>query len=208
MPIINSAIQEAFQKNLLIMGLNLNPKAQSTLVSYLELLAKWNRSYNLTAITDPAQMLSHHLLDSLSLAPFIQGPRILDVGTGAGFPGIPLAVAFPDYEFVLLDSNGKKLRFITQAISELAIPNVKLVQTRVESFHDNLGFSDIIARAVSSLKFFVNSTQQLLAPGGQWLAMKGAYPTAELEEIQQSTRVEKPTVPGLEAERHVVIIGV
>lgn len=208
MPIINSAIQDAFQKNLAAMSLNLSSKAQSTLLSYLELLAKWNRSYNLTAITDPAQMLSHHLLDSLSLAPFIQGPRVLDVGTGAGFPGIPLALSFPDYEFVLLDSNGKKLRFITQALSELAIPNVKLVQTRVESFHDNLGFSDIIARAVSSLKFFVNSTQQLLAPNGQWLAMKGAYPTVELEEIQQSTRVEKLTVPGLEAERHVVIIGV
>ena len=187
-------------------GLALSSETQSTLLSYLELLLKWNQSYNLTAITEPNEMIVQHLLDSLSLAPFLQGPRILDVGTGAGFPGIPLALAFPDYHFVLLDSNSKKLRFITQAISLLKIPNVQLAHSRVESFDDGQGFSDIMARAVSSLAEFTQLSAHLLAPGGQWLAMKGLYPTDELQEIQQAYKVEKLAVPGLAAERHLVII--
>ncbi len=194
------------QQGLTSLGLRLNAHAPHTLLAYLELLVKWNRSYNLTAITQPEEMVSHHLLDSLSLALFIQGPRILDMGTGAGFPGIPLAVAFPHYEFVLLDSNSKKLRFIAQAISQLKITNVKLAHSRVESFDDGSGFSDIMARAVSSLAEFISLSKHLLAPNGQWLAMKGLYPTEELNDIHQPYKVEKLTVPGLAAERHLVIM--
>ncbi|HYF97891.1 MAG TPA: 16S rRNA (guanine(527)-N(7))-methyltransferase RsmG, partial [Coxiellaceae bacterium] len=180
-----------FQQGLQELNIDLPSATQASLLSYLELLAKWNHSYNLTAITEMEVMIIHHLLDSLSLASYVQGPRILDVGTGAGFPGIPLAIALPTYEFVLLDSNSKKLSFIRQALSILKIPNVKLVHSRVESFDDSLGFSDIMARAVSSLSQLIKDSQHLLASGGQWLLMKGIYPAEELNDIQRAYKIER-----------------
>ncbi len=194
------------RQGLIELALSISEKAQTTLLAYLQYLSKWNQHYNLTSITDPVEQLRYHLLDSLSLAPFLQGPRILDVGTGAGFPGVPLALALPQYQFTLLDSNGKKIRFITQAMSELKILNVRPVQARAESFHEAAGFDDIISRAVSSLSAVLDDTQALLASGGQWLCMKGVYPTDELAVVQQPYRVERLKVPGVEAERHVVVI--
>jgi 16S rRNA (guanine527-N7)-methyltransferase len=179
---------------------------QVKMLAYLDLLAKWNKSYNLTAITIMAEMISHHLMDSLSIAPYLQGSRILDIGTGAGFPGVPLALAFPNFEFVLLDSNGKKLRFIRQALATLAIKNVSLVEARMESFHDPLGFDDIISRAVCSVELLYHQSNQLLRDNGQWLVMKGIYPAAELKSINLPYQVAKLEVPGLNAERHLVIL--
>lgn len=169
-------------------GTALDETQQATLVAYLALLFKWNRAYNLTAVRDPAQMVSRQLLDSLAILPYVQGPRVLDVGTGAGLPGIPLAIARPDLQFTLLDSNGKKIRFVRQAILELGLGNVSAEQQRVEQYRPPAPFDTITSRAFAELKEFVALTGQLLAPGGQWLAMKAAL--AEDESSMLPTGLE------------------
>ncbi len=203
---MNVFIPPEFSKDLLSLGIELSHESQGTLFAYLELLQKWNQSYNLTAITDFSEMVTHHLLDSLSIAPYLQGKRVLDVGTGAGFPGIPLALAYPDYKFVVLDSNGKKIRFITQAIAELGIKNVFPVQERVENFRDSEPFDDIISRAVSDISTLMAQTQHHKHSETQWLLMKGTYPKEELSGFKMPYKVEKLSVPRLEAERHLVIV--
>ena len=155
------------------MGTSLDAAQQGRLVAYLALLQKWNRVFNLTAVRDPAQMVSRQLLDSLSILPWVKGPRVLDVGTGAGLPGIPLAIALPELVFTLLDANGKKTRFVQQAAAELGLGNVRVVNGRIEALQDAEGFDVITSRAFASLADFLSSTAHLLADGGCWLAMKG-----------------------------------
>jgi len=185
-----------------------SPAAQEQLIHYLQLLIQWNQAYNLTSVRDPQEMITRHILDSLSISPYLQGQRILDVGTGAGLPGIPLALTQPQREFVLNDSNGKKTRFLTQVVLTLKIPNVTISQARVEQLPSTPCFDSIVSRAFSSIAEFVNLTQHLCCENGCWLAMKGENPTKEIAELddQFSTIVYDLTVKGLDAKRHLVSI--
>lgn len=191
------------------LSIKVSEKQQQLLLSYLALLAKWNKAYNLTAIRDINQMVSRHLLDSLSIVPYINGERWLDVGSGGGMPGIPLAIMFPDIQFVLLDSNGKKTRFLTQVVLELKLANVKVVNQRVESFHVEQSFSGIVSRAFSAIEDFVSLTKHLSDANTKWFAMKGLYPDDELQALPENFKVEANyslTVPNCDGERHLLII--
>lgn len=178
---------------------------------FVELLEQWNGAYNLTAVRDPEEMVTKHLLDSLVLLPFLRdrpGPA-LDVGTGAGLPGIPLAVSLPALHFILLDSNGKKTRFVTQAMATLALRNVEVAQARVEDYRPAQPFATVMSRAFSSLQDFVQLAGPVCAAGGRLLAMKGVYPKQELQDIPAGFKllaVHPLQVPGLDAERCVVEI--
>ncbi len=190
--------------------LTLSPAQCTKLLDYVQLLVKWNQVYNLTAIRNPRDMVTRHLLDSLAVMPFIKGPRVLDVGTGAGLPGIPLAIALPEMEFALLDSVAKKTRFVVQAGSELGLSNVEVKTQRVENY-DSLGlFDTVISRAFSSIAEFVTVAGPWCRhSGGVLLAMKGRYPQEELSALPPGYSLKDITrlaVPGLDEERHVVQI--
>lgn len=192
------------------MGVDLAGDSQARLLEFVALLEKWNRVYNLTAVREPAQMVTRHLLDSLAIAPYVCGERVLDVGTGAGLPGIPLAVAMPTREFVLLDSNSKKTRFVTQAVAELGLRNVEVVAARVERYVPARKFDTLIARAFSSLGELLTGARHLGAKDGVYLAMKGVYPEEELTALPAEFTVREIAalkVPGLDGARHVVVIG-
>ena len=179
------------------------------LLAFVRLLAKWNAAYNLTAVRDPEAMIARHLLDSLVLLPYLQGPRVLDIGTGPGLPGIPLAVARPDFSFTLLDANAKKTRFVTQAVGELGLKNVEVVQSRVENYRPEQKFDTLVARAFSSIADMLKNTRHLCAPDGRFLAMKGVYPDEELAALPADFAVHEVLalkVPGLDAARHLAII--
>ena len=191
------------------MGVSLGADAQDKLLKYLALLHKWNKVYNLTAIRDPQQMVSYHLLDSLATMPHLWAGRWLDVGCGAGLPGLVLAVAQPDWQFTLLDSNSKKTSFVQQAIIELGLRNVSVYCARVEEWQPAEHFDGIISRAFSELGEFLRSTRRLMAPHGRWVAMKGA-PQQELSGVPEGCRVERVIplqVPGLHAARSLVIVS-
>lgn len=191
------------------LGLQVTASAPAALSDYIEVLQQWNQRYNLTAVRDPSQMVSRHVLDSLAVAPFLHGDSILDVGSGAGLPGIPLAVAFPGRRFVLLDSNGKKIRFLTQVVTELGLRNAEVVQARAEDYRPAEGFATVTSRALASLADFLSWTMHLGGPGGRWLAMKGVRPEQELQKLPSGFRVIKVhplKVPGLDAQRCMVEI--
>jgi 16S rRNA (guanine527-N7)-methyltransferase len=189
--------------------LTLPAAEQVRLLDYVELLAKWNQAYNLTAVRDPVEMVTRHLLDSLAIAPFLCGGRVLDVGSGAGLPGIPLALTFPERQFVLLDSNGKKTRFMVQAVATLGLLNVEIVPARVEDYRPAEPFATVVSRAFASLTDFLRLTGQLCAPDGCWLAMKGEAPETELQALPPglTAQVRVLRVPGLDAQRCVVQIN-
>jgi 16S rRNA (guanine527-N7)-methyltransferase len=190
------------------MGLKLEHGEQQRLLDYLALLARWNRTFNLTAIRDPDEMVSRQLLDSLSILPLIQGPSVLDVGTGAGLPGIPLAITRPDFHFVLLDSNGKKTRFVRQAKMELGLENVTVVQERVESWRPQERFDTVTARAFAALPKMIDLTAGLLRESGLLLAMKGLLPWDEIEQIRAKGMVVESValeVPGVSGEHHAIL---
>lgn len=176
------------------------------LLDYLFLLKKWNLAYNLTAVRDLESMVSKHLLDSLAILPWVNGERIIDVGTGPGLPGIPLAIAQPEKSFVLLDSNGKKTRFLHEVKRQLNLENLEIVHFRVENYHPAQGFDTVVSRAFSSITQMIQWTQHLIAKDGIWLAMKGRTPNAELLEIKQNYKVEHYTVEGVDGERCCVLI--
>jgi 16S rRNA (guanine527-N7)-methyltransferase len=194
------------------LGLSLSDTECATLDAYVALLAKWNRTYNLTAIREPARMVTHHVLDALAVLPHLPqsaGLRLLDVGAGGGVPGIPLAIARPEWKVVLVDSNGKKATFLTQAAIELALPNVRAVATRVEDLHDEPQFDVVIARAFSDLRTFAHSSARHLSTAGALYAMKGVYPAEEIAALPPSIEVvaaPKLRVPGLDAERHLIVM--
>ncbi|MEE8496627.1 MAG: 16S rRNA (guanine(527)-N(7))-methyltransferase RsmG [Xanthomonadales bacterium] len=181
------------------------------LLSYLELLVQWNASYNLTAVRDPLEMVSRHLLDSLTVLPWVHGEHLLDAGTGAGLPGIPLAIVRPELSATLLDSTGKKIRFLRHVKRRLKLENIQLVQERLESWQAEAKPTCIISRAFSKLAGFVEASRHLAARDTMLLAMKGKYPETELEALPDWTEVhsvEKLHVPGLQEDRHLVIMSV
>ena len=196
------------ERGLEALGLQLAPATQASLVSYLRLLEKWSQAFNLTAVRDPHAVVARHLLDSLSILPFLIGPRVLDVGTGPGLPGIPLALARPDWSFVLLDSNGKKIRFVRHAKQELALANVTAIQARVERYRCDTGFACIVSRAFAGLGEMTELTAHLLGEGGRWVAMKGPTETLEHAAVPAGVSItSRPVaVPGLRADHRVVIL--
>jgi len=199
-------INVELKENLRQLRIEISEAQQQTLLDFITLLTKWNQAYNLTAIKDPDEMITHHLLDSLAIAPFLEGERILDVGSGAGLPGIPLAVTYLDKQFVLMDSNGKKTRFLTQAISTLKLKNVAVVQARVEKFSDPQGFDAIIGRAFAEAKTFIKLTKHLLKSEGHWLLMKGPHFADEIKNIDYPYQAHPLKIPGLAKQRYCIII--
>ena len=201
--------RQKLQSGLKEMGLDLSGGQLDKLLAYVEMLKKWNKTYNLTALRDESQIISHHLLDSLTLPPYLEGAQtMLDVGSGGGQPGIPAAVCRPDLQITLLDANTKKTSFLQQAAIELELKNVRVVSGRVEAVQ-GLRADVITSRAFAELADFVNWTAHLLQNGGCWAAMKGVYPAAEIDRLPDSVcveRVDKIRVPQLNAERHMVIL--
>lgn len=190
------------------MGVALDAEAHSKMLAYLALMQKWNKTYNLTAIHDPIRMLTHHLLDSLAICPWVKPGTLLDVGSGAGLPGIPLAIAMPALAVTLVEANQKKCAFMQQSAIELGLKNVQVLNARVEAVHSETGFEQIVSRAFSSLVDFTSLTRHLLAPGGVWLAMKGVLPSEEVDALQVARvrEVVKLGIPGLDEERHLLIL--
>lgn len=191
------------------LGLDVDDRQLDVLLQYQEMLQKWNKVYNLTAITNPQQMITHHLLDSLAVQPYVQGDRIIDVGCGGGLPGIVLAIMLPKKQFVLLDSNSKKTRFVKQVVIELKLKNVEVQHGRVEQFQSGQLFDTVLSRAFASLADMLSWCAHLRANDGIFLAMKGVNPFEELEQLPVGFRIvnqHKLEVPGLDAERHVVLI--
>jgi 16S rRNA (guanine527-N7)-methyltransferase len=188
------------------LGLPVDAAVAERLAALIELLAKWNRVYNLTAVREPHAMVARHILDSLVVLPFLTHGRLLDVGTGAGLPGLPLAIVRPDLFLTLLDSNAKKLRFVRQASAELGLGNVDVVQQRVEQYRPAQAFDMVISRAVASIGELYRDTARLVRPGGRFLFMKGARPQEEIAAFAPpgQLHVEVLQVPGLDAERHLV----
>ncbi len=192
------------------LGLPLDAGQQEKLLGFLQLLNKWNSAYNLTAVRDPAEMVSRQLLDSLSILPFLQEAPVLDVGAGGGLPGVPLAIARPAQDFTLLDSNSKKTRFLTQCRLELQLSNLNVVHARAEDFPIREPFMQITSRAFTALANLVTWCGHLLAAEGRFLAMKGQFPDTEIADLPTGWKVlesHRLAVPGCEAERHLLIIG-
>ncbi len=176
---------------------------------FLDLLVKWNGAYNLTAVRDPVEMVPRHIDDSLSVLPYLHGRTVLDVGTGAGLPGLVLALADPDREYTVLDSNGKKFRFCEYAIDTLGITNARAVQARVEGYRPGVTFDTVVSRAFATISAFVEAAGALCAPTGRLLAMKGVRPDAELADLPDGWAVDAVhalEVPGLGAERHLAVL--
>ncbi|EGQ7791114.1 TPA: 16S rRNA (guanine(527)-N(7))-methyltransferase RsmG [Vibrio cholerae] len=192
-------------------SLTVTEQQREQLVGYVQLLDKWNKAYNLTSVRDPMEMLVKHILDSLVVSPHLVGERFIDVGTGPGLPGIPLAIMHPDKEFVLLDSLGKRIRFLKQVIHDLKINNVLPVQSRVEEFDPESGFDGVLSRAFASMTDMVNWCQHLPKPnGGVFLALKGVRPDDEISLLPEwcsVTDIKALQVPELEGERHLVILS-
>jgi 16S rRNA (guanine527-N7)-methyltransferase len=203
-----NALQARLEQGIDALGLRLPADAVGRLLDYQALLERWNGAYNLTAIRDPAEMISRHLLDSLAILPYVQGDALADLGTGPGLPGIPLAIAAPGRQVLLVDSNGKKVRFLREAIRALKLEGVRAVQSRVEEVEGR--YDCITARAFASLADMLAWGGHLLAPQGIWLAMKGKSPDDELAGVPDGFAVDgihALDVPGLgAAERHLVVL--
>ncbi len=193
------------------LGLDLPIDNRQALLAYLALLARWNGTYNLSAIREPKEMLVRHLFDSLAALPHVGGQRLADIGSGPGLPGIPMALARPDLRVTLVDSNGKKTRFLREAVRHLQLGDrCTVMQTRAETLADVEGFDTVTSRAFATLADFVGATRGLLAPGGRWLAMKGRRPDDEIAALPADIRVEAVVplvVPDLAGERHAVIMA-
>ncbi|MGX9419338.1 16S rRNA (guanine(527)-N(7))-methyltransferase RsmG [Vibrio sp. RC27] len=191
--------------------LDVSQHQRDQLVGYVELLNKWNKAYNLTSVRDPMEMLIRHIMDSIVVSPYLNGERIIDVGTGPGLPGIPLAIMNPDKSFHLLDSLGKRIRFIKQVLHELRISNVTTVQSRVELFQPDEKFDVVLSRAFASMSDMVSWCQHLpKSKSGIFLALKGQMPRDEIEHLPNwccVTEVKALAVPELEGERHLVVLS-
>lgn len=197
------------EQGLSTLGIELPVLTQHKLLDYLALLYKWNKTYSLTALREQEKAVSHHLLDSLAVLPFVAAGSLLDVGSGGGMPGIPLAIARPDLRVTLLDSNSKKAAFLQQAAIELSMPNISVHGGRVEQYHPASDFALITSRAFSDLADFVVRSRHLLSADGRWLAMKGVWPEDEIGRLPDSIAVDavqRLVVPGVDGERHLVVL--
>lgn len=191
------------------LGIELSGEQAAKLIRLLDELDDWNQRMNLTAIRDRTAQITKHLLDSLSIQPYLRGTRIADIGTGAGFPGIPLAIVNPQRHFTLVDSTAKKLKFIDHVAALLDLPNIQTVHTRAEDYEPDERFDIVMSRAVGPVLTFMNWTTHLCVGGGRLLAMKGKYPHAEIENLPNGWKlaaVHRLAVPGLDEERHLVEI--
>ena len=202
--------QQALELGIKTLGLSCSSQQLEQLLAYLEMLQRWNKTYNLTAIREPIQMVRLHLLDSLAIHPYVQGVKhIIDVGTGPGLPGIPLAILNPDINFTLLDSNGKKTRFLFQAINDLSLVNAKEVNQRVEKYQPEQLFDIVLSRAFSSISDMLTQCDHLVSDSGCFLAMKGKKPDSELSQITKDYKVvdlSQINVPQVDSERHLIKI--
>ena len=201
------ALQTQLERGIAALGVTLPEGAVDRLLDYRELLERWNKAYNLTAVRNADEMIARHLIDSLAILPYVHGRSLADLGTGPGLPGIPLAIAEPAREVLMVDSNGKKVRFLREAIRSLKLTNGRALQSRVEDVEGT--FECITARAFATLADMLGWGGHLLAPGGVWLAMKGKHPAEELHGVPEGLRVEAIhalTVAGVEGERHLVVI--
>jgi 16S rRNA (guanine527-N7)-methyltransferase len=204
------SLEALIASGLAAMGVTLDDAARARALAHLELIGKWNRVHNLTAVREPEQMVALHVLDSLSLLPHLgSAHRLIDVGTGPGFPGIPIAIARPDVHVTLLDSSHKKCAFLEQARTELRLANVTVTCDRVESHRPEAGYDLVVSRAFAELSDFVTQARHLVAPGGRFIAMKGVYPFDEIARVPESHRVASVLeleVPTLQAKRHLVFL--
>lgn len=197
---------ELLAQGIVSMRLTISAEAQEKLLAYLNLLYKWNKVYNLTAVRGPLEMVTLHLLDSLSVLPHVNSRNLLDVGSGGGLPGIVLAICKPELEVTTIDTVQKKTIFMRQVKGELALDNLTTVHARVESFQPSEPFELVISRAFSEIALFIQLTKHLIAENGQWLAMKGVMPSGELEGLSvQPSSIIPLKVAGLDAERHLVV---
>jgi 16S rRNA (guanine527-N7)-methyltransferase len=200
-------LRQALDRGGRSLGLELAPAALGKLEGFVRLLEKWNRVYNLTAVREPHAMLNRHILDSLAVVPYLRGSSLLDVGTGAGLPGLPVAIARPDLQVTLLDTSAKKLRFVRQVVAELGLGNVRVVQARMQEYQPGRAFDMVISRAVASLDELYRQSRHLLAPSGRMLFMKGALPEEEMSAFapgRAALHSERLYIPGLDAERHLL----
>lgn len=191
------------------LGVAVSAQQKQKLLSFLQLLHKWNKAYNLTSVRDPEQMLYVHILDSIAIAPLLNAERYTDVGTGPGLPGIPLAIMFPEKQFVLLDSLGKRIRFIKQVAYELSLTNIEPVQSRVEDFRPDIAFDGVLSRAFASISDMLLWCQHLTDDNGAFLALKGQYPEQELASLPDGfklTSADEIIVPGLDADRYLITV--
>jgi 16S rRNA (guanine527-N7)-methyltransferase len=206
---LDQGLATQLDQGLTALDLSLASAQRDKLIAYLALLAKWNAVHNLTAVREETKMVSHHVLDSLAVLPYLGDGNLLDVGSGGGLPGIPLAIARPDMPVILLDSNQKKSAFLQQAAIELQLPNVSVVNLRVEDYAPPTLFATIISRAFADLDEFVSAAKHLLAKGGVFAAMKGLQPHEEIAQLSSGFRVKNThrlAVPGVGAERHLLLI--
>jgi len=191
-------------------AISLTDQQKQRLIAYVELLDKWNKAYNLTSVRDPQQMIVRHIMDSIVVAPYLQGKRFIDVGTGPGLPGIPLSIVMPDAEFTLLDSLGKRVRFLKQVQHELKLENIVPVQSRVEEYPATPPFDGVISRAFASINDMLHWCQHLPAEeDGRFYALKGQYPAEECESLPKNIHLEashRLVVPQLDEERHLLIL--
>jgi len=195
------------ERGIATLSLSCNEQQISLLLAYIDLLKKWNSTYNLLGANEIGNLVSRHILDSLSIHPYLQGELIADIGAGAGLPGIPLAILNPDKQFVLLDSNGKKTRFMFQAKVQLGLENISVENCRIEHYQSNRQIDMVICRAFATLADALNMLQPIFSEKGKLLAMKGFYPEAEIADLPDGfavSRVIKLDVPGSESHRHLI----
>lgn len=200
---------EQLARGIAALGLDLPPDGPERLLAFAALLTKWNRVYNLTALREESQMVTHHLLDSLSVLPYLDVRRIADIGTGGGLPGIPLAIARPELSVALVETSHKKATFLQQAKIELRLDNVVVINDRVEQWHPEQQFDAVVSRAFSDIADFVRLTQHLVSKGGHWYAMKGVNPHDEIAQLPEGVRIDRIValeVPGLGAARHLIVV--
>ncbi len=208
---MDSQFKQLLENGIDDLSMSFNQQTIETLLAYHQLLIKWNKAYNLTAVRDPQEMIHRHLLDSLTIAPYLDGERFIDVGAGAGLPGIVMAIIFPERSFDLLDSNGKKTRFLFQVKTELQLNNVNVHHCRVEE-HGGQLYDGVLSRAFATLADMVEGSQQLLGEQGRFYAMKGVYPEDELKalsQLEKNYKVEachELSVPNDEGQRHLIVL--